>query len=89
MPKANVDPTELVRFARSLTRFNENLTELTSQLKGQMRRLESTWQDQEQAKFSQEFDDTVRVLTRFSENAEAHAHTLVQKAKHIDAYLKR
>ena len=89
MPKANVDPAELVRFARSLSRFNAELTELTSQLRGQMRRLETTWQDQEQAKFSQEFDDTVRVLSRFSEHAEEHTRVLVQKAKHIDAYLKR
>ena len=89
MAKANVDPTELVRFARSLNRFNEAVTEMTGQLRGQMRQLEATWQDQEQARFSQEFDETVRVLAKFSESTEAHVRTLVQKAKHIDAYLNR
>ena len=89
MAKANVDPDELVRFARSLTRYNQAVTEMTTQLRGQLRRLEGSWQDQEQAKFSQEFDDTVRVIGRFTEHAETHARTLVEKAKHIEAYLKR
>ncbi|MCF7957600.1 MAG: WXG100 family type VII secretion target, partial [Phycisphaerae bacterium] len=65
MAKANVDPAELRRFARELKRFNTDLESLTNGLYMRMRNLEKTWQDQEQRKFSEEFDQTIKTLARF------------------------
>lgn len=87
MAKANVDPDLLKRFARSLNQFDRTLGEMTTQLKGQMRQLESGWQDQEQAKFAQQFAEAMRFLDRFAEANEEHARLLVRKARHIEAYL--
>ena len=87
MAKAHVDPEDLIRFAKSLTQFNRAMQEMTGGLKGQIRRLEGTWQDQEQAKFSQTFYEALRVIDRFAEANEQHAQLLAKKARHIQAYL--
>ena len=52
MAKANVDPTELRRFARDLSRFNTDLETLMNSLHARLRGLEKTWIDQEQKKFT-------------------------------------
>jgi uncharacterized protein YukE len=62
MGKANVDPAELRRFARDLTRFNSDLETLIGGLQSRMRELERTWADQEQKRFAQEFEQTVKTL---------------------------
>ncbi len=87
MGKAHVDPTELRRFARDLTRFNEDLGTLTSGLKARLNALEQSWRDQEQRKFSEEFDQTVKVLQRFSLASQDHISFLLKKAAHIEEYL--
>ncbi|MEM9419683.1 MAG: WXG100 family type VII secretion target [Planctomycetota bacterium] len=87
MAKAHVDPDDLVKFAKSLNQFNRTMQEMTGSLKGQMRRLETTWQDQEQAKFSQEFFDALRFIDRFVDANDQHAQLLVKKARLIEAYL--
>lgn len=87
MAKAHVDPDDLIKFAKALNHFNRSMQEMTGSLKGQMRRLENTWQDQEQAKFSQEFFEALRYLDRFAEANEQHAQVLVKKARLIEAYL--
>lgn len=87
MAKAHVDPEDLMKFAKALAHYNRSVQELTGGLKGQMRRLEASWQDQEQAKFAQEFHEAVRFIDRFLEANDEHAKTLVKKARHIEAYL--
>ncbi|MEM6562376.1 MAG: WXG100 family type VII secretion target, partial [Planctomycetota bacterium] len=65
MSQAIVDPGELRKFAKDLTRFNRELEALVGGVHGRMRNLENTWRDQEQRKFSDAFNDTVRMLARF------------------------
>ena len=89
MAKANVDPQELEDFARNLARFNQEVGGLMQQLKGRMRKLESGWHDQEQAKFQAEFDHQARAMARFLQSSELHARALKQKAAHVKAYLGR
>lgn len=89
MGKANVDPAELRRFAQDLSRFNAELESLVASLHGKMRNLEATWRDQEQRKFAESFDATVKVLGHFMENSRQHASFLAKKAGLIEQYLKR
>jgi uncharacterized protein YukE len=89
MAKANVDPDELLRFAKDLTRFNHEMRGLMQSLKGKMRALETSWQDQEQRKFSEEFDQTVRTLGNFLEAADRHSQFLAKKASFIHDYLNQ
>ncbi len=89
MARAMVDPAELRRFARDLGRFNAELEGLVSGIKGRMAGLESTWRDQEQRKFAEEFNQAIKALARFSEVSREHAQFLSQKAGHIEAYLNQ
>ncbi len=89
MAKADVDPTELRRFAQDLSRFSNELRGLMTGLHGRMRGLEESWRDQEQRKFSEELDQTIKTLTRFLESSERHVTFLVKKAGHIEDYLQQ
>jgi uncharacterized protein YukE len=89
MAKANVDPAELRRFARDLTRFNSDLETLLVGLQGRLKELERSWADQEQRRFAQEFDLTVKTLRRFLDASTQHVTFLAKKAGHIEDYLQQ
>jgi WXG100 family type VII secretion target len=89
MAKAHVDPEELRRFATELTRFNAELEALLTRLHGRLLALERTWQDQEQQKFTAEFNQAVKTLSRFLDASGQHASFLVKKARHIEEYLQQ
>jgi uncharacterized protein YukE len=89
MAKAHVDPAELRRFARDLKRFRTELANLMSGLHGRMLGLEKSWRDQEQRKFADEFDQAMKVLSRFLESSDRHVSFLVKKAGHIEEYLRQ
>jgi WXG100 family type VII secretion target len=89
MAKANVDPAELRRFAQDLSRFNNELQGLVAGLHAKMQGLEATWRDQEQKKFSEAFQQTVRALGTFLEASQQHAQFLGKKATLVEEYLKQ
>lgn len=89
MGKAHVDPAELRRFAQDLNRFNGELQTLLGSLHIRMRALEQTWRDQEQRKFSEAFDQTVRAMGSFLEASHEHVQFLSRKAGLIEEYLKQ
>jgi len=89
MAQANVDPVELRRFAQDLTRFSTELRTLIGGLHARMLGLERTWRDQEQRRFFQEFEQTVKMLNRFLESSDQHVQFLAKKASHIEDYLQQ
>lgn len=89
MAKAHVDPDDLKRFARDLSRFNGELETLMNNLNSRLRRLEKTWGDQEQHKFAQEFKLTMKTLNRFFDASSRHVEFLVKKARHVEDYLQQ
>lgn len=89
MSKAVVDPAELRRFAQDLKRFNQNLRDQLAALQARMNDLSQTWRDQEQKKFADEFEQTMRVLVRFTEVSDKHVPFLVRKAEKIEEYLQQ
>ncbi|MFL5341575.1 MAG: WXG100 family type VII secretion target [Gemmataceae bacterium] len=89
MPQAVVDPTELRRFAHNLKRFNAELQTGLSALHGQMVGLGDTWRDQEHKRFSEEFEQTMKVLARFIEASTEHIPFLLRKAERIEEYLQQ
>jgi WXG100 family type VII secretion target len=89
MPKANVDPEELRRFARELNQFNTEVEALVSRVRAKLRQLEQNWDDQEQHKFTAEFDVSMKALSHFLEVSREYVPFLTQKAKHIEDYLGR
>jgi uncharacterized protein YukE len=89
MSKAHVDPVELRRFASDLVRFNNDLAGLVQGLHGRLRGLEATWKDQEQKKFSESFEQAMKVIGKFINESEVHAKSLGKKASVIEEYLKQ
>jgi len=89
MKQAIVNPDDLRRFAQSLKRFNNTLTEQTTAIGGQLDSLANTWRDQEQKKFREKFEEHMRVLSRFIEENNEHIPYLLRKAERIDEYLQQ
>ncbi len=89
MGKAHVDPAELRRFAQDLNRFNNELQSLLSGLNARMRGLEQSWRDNEQKKFSEAFQQTVKALSGFMEASQEHVAVLNKKAALVEEYLKQ
>jgi uncharacterized protein YukE len=89
MAKAHVDPTDLRRFAQELNRFNNELQTLMGGLNAKLRALESTWRDQEQRKFTEAFEQTVKVMGNFLEASHEHVTLLGKKATLVEEYLKQ
>ena len=87
MPQAIVDPEELRQFAQNLKKFNTEIQARISMLGNQLATLTKTWRDQEQKKFSEEFEQQVKSVQRLIELIEEHVPYLVRKAEIIDEYL--
>lgn len=89
MSQAIIDPAEVRRFAEELRRFNTDVAERTAQLQARFAALGDTWQDQEQAKFAEEFKQTMKALKRFVEVSNQHGPFLQRKAQRIEDYLNQ
>ncbi len=89
MARAIVDPEELRHFAHDLKRFNTELHGQLAALHGRLLELGQTWRDQEQKKFAEEFEKTIKVLTRFVHASDQHIPFLLRKAERIDEYLQQ
>lgn len=89
MPQAIVDPEQLRQFAAMLQRFSQNLRESTASLSQAQARLNESWRDQEQKKFSEEFEQQVKLVQKLLDTTEQHIPYLVRKAEIIEQYLQR
>lgn len=89
MSQAIVSPEELRRFAQSLKRFNVGMNDQLSALAAQMNGLGSSWRDQENRKFAEEFSRNLQVMARFIETNEEYIPFLLRKAERIDEYLQQ
>ena len=87
--QAIVDPNELRRFARNLERFSAELQNQMLMLRGQLNTLGQSWRDQEQVKFTEEFELTLAATNRFLESAQQHVPFLLRKADRVEEYLRQ
>ena len=89
MSQAIVDPSELRRFAQNLRKFNTELQERLGSLSGQLQSLNTSWRDQEQRKFSEEFEGHIRAIMRYTEATDQYVPFLLRKAERIEEYLQQ
>jgi WXG100 family type VII secretion target len=89
MAQAIVDPAELRRFAHLLRQFTTDLESQLSSLHGQLQNLSSTWRDQEQIKFADAFEETMRAMSKFAEATNEHIPFLLRKAQRAEDYLQQ
>lgn len=84
-----MDPEEVRRFAQELKKFNSDLQNGMNSLQGRFAALSDTWQDQEHAKFADEFRQTMKALKKFIEISNQHTPFLLRKAQRIEEYLNQ
>ena len=89
MPQAMMDPEQVRRFAEELQRFNRDLQNRLGSLQARFSGLSDSWQDQEHAKFSEEFKQTVKALKKFVEVSNQQTPYLLRKAQRIEEYLNQ
>jgi len=89
MSQAIVNPAEIRRFVHNLQRFNNELQNQMSMLRGQLVTLGQTWRDQEHEKFTEEFQETMLVINRFVESTNQHIPLLLRKADRVEEYLNQ
>lgn len=89
MAQVVIEPEQVKRFAEELQRFNRDLQGRLGSLQARFSALGESWQDQEHAKFAEEFKDTVKTLKKFVELSEGHVPYLLRKAQRIEEYLKQ
>jgi len=88
MPQAVVDPEELREFARALKKFNNDLRERMGRLNSQLASLGTSWRDQEHKKFCGQYDEHMKIISRFLETSDRHVPYLIKKADQVDDYLQ-
>ena len=89
MSQAIVNPDELRRFAQMLKKFNSGLAEQMTALAGQSEALSTSWRDQENHRFSDEFQRNLQMVARFIESNNEYIPFLLRKAERIDEYLQQ
>jgi uncharacterized protein YukE len=89
MNQAIVNPAELRQFTENLRRFNQDMKGRIGSLQANFNALGETWQDQEHARFAEEFAVTVKAFKRFIEVSEEHVPFLLRKAQRAEEYLKQ
>ncbi|MDP7005189.1 MAG: WXG100 family type VII secretion target [Phycisphaerales bacterium] len=89
MAKAIADPEEIRRFAHDLKRFNDDLTHQIQLMRSRMSSLSQSWRDQEQRKFEEEFDTTIKSINKFAKVTNEQIPFLLRKAQRIEDYLQQ
>jgi uncharacterized protein YukE len=89
MGQAIMDPEQVRRFAEELKRFNTELRDRMASLQARFAALGDTWQDEEHAKFAEEFRQTMKALKRFVEASNQQTPYLMRKAQRIEEYLNQ
>ena len=86
MGQAIVDPAELRRFAGSLRKFSDEVVAQMQMVQRQLAALSSTWRDQEQQKFAEEFEQQLNTFGRFVEATGDYVPYLIRKAERVEEY---
>ena len=89
MAQAIANPEELRAFAMKLKQFNNTLSDQASMLMSQLETLSSSWRDQENLKFTEEFKEHLRLLAQFVEANNQHIPYLLRKAERLEEYLQQ
>jgi len=84
-----MDPEQVRRFAEDLKRFNSEIQDKMVALQARFNALCDTWQDQEHAKFAEEFKTTLKAMKRFVDVSNQHTPYLLRKAQRIEEYLNQ
>lgn len=86
MGQVIVDPQELRRFAARLRVFSAEVLAQMQGVQRQLAALSATWRDQEQQKFTEQFELQLGTFARFVEETEDYVPYLIRKAERVEDY---
>lgn len=89
MPQAIANPEDLRQFALQLKQFNNTLTDQATMLAARLEDLSKSWRDQENKKFTEDFQQHMRLLAQFAEANNQHIPYLLRKAERLEEYLQQ
>ena len=89
MPQAIANPDDLRAFAQKLKQFNNTLSDQAAMLSSQLEALSTSWRDQENGKFTEEFKEHMRLLAQFVDANNRHIPYLMRKAERLEEYLQQ
>ena len=89
MTQAIANPEELRQFATRLKQFNDDLGEQAGLLAVQLESLGASWRDQENIRFTEEFQQHLRLLAQFIDANNSHIPYLLRKAERLEEYLQQ
>lgn len=89
MTQAIANPEDLRQFAQRLSQFNDLVAEQGGLLAAQLDALSTSWRDQENTRFSEEFHQHLHMLSQFLEANQQHVPYLMRKADRLDEYLQQ
>ncbi len=89
MAKAVGDPGQIRQFAHELKKFNADVAAQIQSMNARMGSLAGSWRDQEQVKFEEEYDKSMKALQRFLKVSDSHVPFLLRKAQRLDNYLQQ
>lgn len=89
MPKVNIDPDEVYRFATTLRDVAEHVKAERAQLVAEFNTLSTTWHDAKYQSYRDEFAKTMRRLQAFIDKAELYERYLRNKAARAEDYLQQ
>ena len=89
MAQAIANPEELRQFAQQLKQFNNTLTDQATMLATRLEELSKSWRDQENKKFTEDFQQHLRLLAQFAEANNQHIPYLLRKAERLEEYLQQ
>lgn len=89
MTQAIANPEDLRQFASRLKQFNDDLGDQAGLLAVQLESLSASWRDQENLRFTEEFQQHLRLLAQFIDANNQHIPYLMRKAERLDEYLQQ
>lgn len=88
MAQVHVDPEVLREFASSVDEFNQTTRDTLSQVAGRLKEIgASTWQDQNYARFEEQFEQIQQIILRAIESLETeqvpYLRSLADRAEEV------
>jgi uncharacterized protein YukE len=86
--KAIVNPDDLRKFSAQVRNYSADMQKNLTDIKGRMNELNNSWQDQENAQFTEKFAQSLAPVLKIMEEMDTYGQFLIKKAEPIEAYLK-
>ena len=87
MPRAQINPDEVIAFASALQRKAQELRDRRIDITAALASLATVWKDEKFRAFEPKFTEALRCIDRFCNSADGYVQHVRDKARRAQAYL--